>query len=239
MNKKYTKEQLIEYIQEFAINNNRLPICRKNELPVNDATIKKYFGSWNNGMIAAGFVPRYAGFRSTKVEVKCKQCNSIFKRTPSQIIKSQNHFCSQPCAATYCNTHKTTGTSRSKLEIWIEKQLTILYPSLKIIYNSKELINSELDIYIPSLKVAFELNGIYHYEPIHGKDKLNQIQNNDNRKFQACLEHGIELCLIDTSSQKYFKPKSSQKYLDIITQILNGKLIKQPWQQDSNLHVSN
>ena len=81
----------------------------------------------------------------------------------------------------------------------------------------------ELDIYIPSLKLAFELNGIYHYEPIHGSDKLNKIQNNDNRKFQACAEQGISLCIIDTSSQSYFKENTSEKFLKIIINIINSK----------------
>ena len=80
------------------------------------------------------------------------------------------------------------------------------------------------DIYIPSLKLAIELNGIFHYEPIFGEDKLKKVQNNDNRKFQACLEKEIEFCIIDTSQQKYFKEKTSQKYLSIITEIIDLKL---------------
>ena len=83
--------------------------------------------------------------------------------------------------------------------------MSIQYPNLEIHYNRKDAINSELDIYIPELELAFELNGIFHYEPIYGAEKLQQIQNNDDRKFQACLEKGISLCIIDTSSLKYFK----------------------------------
>ena len=98
------------------------------------------------------------------------------------------------------------------------------YPDLEFYFNRKDAINSELDIYIPKLKLAFELNGIFHYEPIYGADKLNQTQNNDRRKFQACLEQGIELCIIDTSSLSYFKPDKVQKYLDIIVNIINSKL---------------
>ena len=75
-----------------------------------------------------------------------------------------------------------------------------------------------------SLKLAFELNGIFHYEPIYGKKKLAQIQNNDSRKFQACIENNIEFCLIDVSQLKYFKPQNAQKFLDIITSIINLKL---------------
>lgn len=110
------------------------------------------------------------------------------------------------------------------MEIWLEGQLPKLYPKLEFHFNRKDTINSELDIYIPSLKLAFELNGIFHYEPIYGQKKLGQIQNNDNRKFQACLEKDIELCIIDVSGLKYFKPDKVQEYLDIITSVIFQKL---------------
>jgi len=91
----------------------------------------------------------------------------------------------------------------------------LLFPNLEFHLNKKDTINSELDIYVPRLKLAFELNGIFHYEPIFGKEKLSQIQNNDHRKFQACLERKIEFCTIDTSSLKYFKGRNAKKYLKI------------------------
>lgn len=164
--------------------------------------------------------------QSKKINILCTNCNKEFKIKLFEHKKSKNHFCSSSCAAKYNNTHKTTGNRRSKLEKYLEIELIRLYPDLEIYFNYKNVINSELDIYIPSLKLAFELNGIFHYEPIFGQDKLNQIQNNDNYKFQACLEKGIGLCIIDTSQQKYFKEKSSQKYLNIIINILNSKSIK-------------
>lgn len=152
----------------------------------------------------------------------CTQCNNECIKRPNE-IRSKNIFCSQTCSARYNNTHKTKGTKISKLELWLQTKLTELYPNLDFIFNSKEVILSELDIYIPSLKLAFELNGIFHYEPVFGQDKLNQIQNNDNRKFQACAEKSISLCIIDTSGQKYFKESTSQKYLDIIINIIKSR----------------
>jgi hypothetical protein len=155
--------------------------------------------------------------------VQCTNCGHEFRLTNSSSkgSKSGNHFCSQSCAATYNNTHKSKGNRKSKLEKWLEIKLKTLFPNIVILFNNKTIINSELDIYIPSLKLAFELNGIYHYEPIYGYEKLQQIQNNDKRKFQACLEQNIELCIIDTSQQKYFKEQTSEKYLNIITNIIN------------------
>lgn len=135
----------------------------------------------------------------------------------------QNNFCSHSCSASYSNKNKEHGTRVSNLEIWLQSQLIAIYPYLQFEFNKKEYINSELDIYIPSLKLAFELNGIFHYEPIYGEEKLKSIQNNDSRKFQACLEKQIELCIIDTSSQKKFAESSSKKFLDIICEIIDFK----------------
>jgi hypothetical protein len=161
--------------------------------------------------------------RSSKLVI-CLNCSAEFYKENAHCLKSPKHFCSQSCSATYNNKHKKYGNRRSKLEIYIEEQLTVLYPSLHIDYNKKEAINSELDIYIPSLKLAFELNGIFHYEPIFGSDKMDKIKSNDISKSKSCIDKGIDLCVIDASSLKYFKPSNAQKYLDIVVEIVNNRI---------------
>ena len=157
--------------------------------------------------------------------MKCKNCGKEITKKPSLIKHTKNQFCNRSCAASYNNTHKSHGYRRSKLEIWLEQKLIQLYPNLDIHFNRKDAINSELDIYIPVLKLAFELNGIFHYEPIYGDIKLDSIQNNDNRKFQACLEHGIELCVVDVSWIKYLKETNASKILNIIQEIVQRKMV--------------
>lgn len=162
---------------------------------------------------------------------QCTHCNKVIpyeagkaRKADLKYSTNKKSFCNRSCAASYNNTHKTHGTRRSKLEVYIEEKLPVLYPYLVFHFNRKDAIDSELDIFIPSLKLAFELNGIYHYEPIHGKDKLVSIQNNDNRKFQACLERGIELCIIDSSKLNYFKESNAAPFLEIINKVIHQKV---------------
>lgn len=164
--------------------------------------------------------------QSRKVTVNCTNCKLPIEKTPSEINKSKsgNHFCSKSCSVTFNNKNKKHGTRRSKLEAWLESELNTIYPNITIHFNRKDTIGSELDIYIPSLKLAFELNGIFHYEPIYGINKLKNIQENDKSKTKACHDFKIDLCIINTSTQKYFKISTSQKYLDIITNIINERL---------------
>lgn len=232
----FTQEQL-----QTSRSNDLLPLkcqqCSKTFL-----ISKKYITQVLNGKSSRGYKLHFCSSkcsqlsRTTSEIFSCTFCDNPLKMKLSQKqrSKSGNIFCSKSCAAKYNNTHKTKGSRRSKLEIWLEQQLLSSYQQLKIQFNCKETINSELDIYIPSLKLAFELNGIFHYEPIYGSEKLASIQNNDNRKFQACLEQDIELVIIDTSSQKYFKEKTSQKYLKIIKDIIDNKLNYWSSPRDSN-----
>src|ERR1017187_3351472 len=143
--------------------------------------------------------------RDKHIDTICTNCGKNIIKSFTEFKKNTNHFCSRHCSGKWNNAHKTTGSRRSKLEIYLEKQLPILHPNLVFKFNDRTEILAELDIYIPELKLAFELNGIFHYEPIYGLDKLTSTQRNDKQKIIRCYEKGIELCIIDTSKQKYFK----------------------------------
>lgn len=157
--------------------------------------------------------------RSFQVTVPCVQCGTLMKRTQS--TSRGNIFCNRSCSASYNNAHKTTGTRRSKLEAWLETRLRDLYPDLDLHCNRKDAIQGELDFYFPSLKLAFELNGVFHYEPIFGAGQLARTQSNDARKWAACLERGIELCVVDTERFTYFKAKGAEKFLSIFQGVMD------------------
>ena len=168
----------------------------------------------------------YDGARGP-ITMSCSNCGKSVVRRAYEIrdqSKSGRVFCDRSCAAKYNNIHKTTGTRRAKLEIWMENQLRTMYPDLAFVFNGTNAIDAELDIFVPDLALAFELNGIYHYEPVHGSNRLASIQANDQRKFRICHERGISLCVIDTTGMRTFKPVHAQIYLDIVTRLLNDAL---------------
>lgn len=158
----------------------------------------------------------------------CGQCGSPVTRKAKvqRASKSGHLFCNSSCSALYANAHKSVGVRRSKLEVWVEEQLLSRYPNLDLHCNRKDAINAELDFYFPSLKFALEFNGVFHYEPIYGLEKLSRIQANDARKFLTCAEKGIELCVLDTSQQTYFKLKWAKEHLTLVCDILE-KVIQQ------------
>jgi hypothetical protein len=146
----------------------------------------------------------------------------VIEKIPSEI--GINNFCSRSCSAKYNNAHKRHGTRRSKLEIYIEEQIIQWRPDLIMICNDCSLIQSELDFYFPELKIAIELNGIFHYEPIYGNDKFERIQLNDAQKIIRCNEVGVELCVIDTSSVKNLTASTKEKYWNLIHGLLTRVL---------------
>lgn len=165
--------------------------------------------------------------KKNRIITHCEHCGKEIeiRNTDYRKSKSKHFFCSKSCAAYYNNTHKNYGFTRSKLELYLESKLSKLYPQIEILYNDRKTINSELDIFLPKYNLAFELNGIVHYEPIYGKNTFEYIQNKDKNKFQLCQENNISLCVIDTSSLKYFKEQRAEKYLNIITEIINQRIV--------------
>jgi hypothetical protein len=226
---KWNKENILKAFQDFYALNGRSPITRdatrsNGSLPA-QSIVRRFLGSWNNLLIEMG-LPLVKDFKDSSIILPCAFCGKEKKHLKCKIKNYSRSFCNSSCCVSYTNKFgKRTCHRRSKLEKYIEQRFLQEFPDLIVCYNDRSVVGSELDIYIPSLKLAFELNGIFHYEPIHGDDCLNRVKNNDNRKFAACIEAKISLCIIDVSSQRNYSDKANERYFTIIKDIVIENLL--------------
>lgn len=161
-------------------------------------------------------------YKSKKQEVVCLVCKKPFLKKLSEILRRERHCCSKECAVILQRYFKNWGSNRSKLEKAIEKHLTEIF-SFTIDYNKTD-IGYELDIYIPHLNQAIEINGIFHYEPIFGKDELLRRQKVDKLKAEECIKRNINLIVINVSKDKQSKKVMTQRInevVDIIRERIN------------------
>lgn len=157
-------------------------------------------------------------------EFQCAECSEKVIKTPAQFRKTKfNVFCSKSCAANYNNKHKKYGTRRSKLERFLENQLKLNFPELRFFFNNRHTIGAELDFYFPDLKLAIELNGILHFQPIYGKEKLLRIQEIDTEKRKSCFKSGIELIIFDVSRENQLTQKIKDKNWKKVKELVTSK----------------
>lgn len=163
---------------------------------------------------------RYA-YQEKGKEFLCPSCSKVIRKTPSQIRQTKsNVFCTKSCAARYNNRHKHTGTRRSKLENYLEQELKLKFPLLNFLCNTKEQIGLELDFYFPTLKLALELNGIFHYQPIYGFEKLERIQKIDQEKIQRCKLASIKLYIIDVSRETHLTRELKRRHWKAVKELV-------------------
>lgn len=148
-------------------------------------------------------------FKTTAITKPCGWCNSPTTRVRAEFESSKSGliFCSKSCACSYNNTRKRKSR-RSKCEDLLFTLLEEKYPNFEIIPNDKELLDGyEVDISIPELKLAIEWNGIVHFKPIYGKQKLQKIQSRDAEKLKIANDKNINLIVIPdlVSKEAYVK----------------------------------
>ena len=78
------------------------------------------------------------------------------------------------------------------------------------------------DLYFPTIKVAVEINGRHHYEPIHGLDRFNETVKNDNAVASCCYEKGILLVVFNTSEMGHFSMQKGEQYAKPLLDIIVG-----------------
>lgn len=137
------------------------------------------------------------------IEKLCSNCHKTILRTQRDIdnSKSGTFFCQKSCKTKYANQYQIIHKPKSRAEILLVKLIKDKFPNLEVQENVRSILKSklEIDIFIPSLKLAIELNGPVHYIPMYGQEKLNKVKNKDLLKQAEINQLGFNLIIIDIS----------------------------------------
>lgn len=144
----------------------------------------------------------------------CRHCQIKFRRAIRHEKRLRNIFCSPSCRSSYYSKRNSTKRT-SKIEEAIYSVLRKRWEKIHILRNDRKflLCGYEIDIFIPSKKLAIEVNGPIHYKPIHGEERLKQARHNDFIKKAELTTRNISLIIIDVGSDTY-KRKHSETELE-------------------------
>jgi hypothetical protein len=95
------------------------------------------------------------------------------------------------CVRKYCDQHKIDFRKKirgSDFEHQVFLEISKLLPNTDIIQGDKSLIGKELDIFIPSMKLAIECNGVYWHSEMNGRGRSYHLN-----KSLLCAEKGVHL----------------------------------------------
>ena len=132
--------------------------------------------------------------RKSYIETKCKVCGHIWSPSTGNLIEGYG--------CPICN-HSST----SYPEQYIFYMFISIFGENNVISRDKSVITKELDIYIPSKKIAIEY-GSWHWH----KDKLEE----DKNKIKLCRDKGIKLITILDNCPKDFSEDSFWCYYEKI-----------------------
>ena len=108
----------------------------------------------------------------------------------------------------------------SKMEIFLKNYLT--NAGLDVIFHKKGLVintNLEVDLFLPSLKVAIEIDGPAHFFPIWGQESLKRHIKADAEKAGLLLAGGFVLIRVKHTS-KTLTEKHKRDLVAMITEQL-------------------
>lgn len=107
----------------------------------------------------------------------------------------------------------------SKLEKFILECL--LTDGYKVDFHKEQILSNtklQIDLFLPQLNIAIEVDGPSHYEPVWGEDALKRNKSYDNKKTGLILGKG--LVLIRLKQIKDFSPSRARILYDQIKDIL-------------------
>lgn len=150
--------------------------------------------NYENGTIK----PRKGFTMSEEHKIIISNANHGRKRTSQKknnvIVKNNDAMRSRGAAKS-----RESSKKGSKFERMLIDKLTANGYNVKHQYEFKEY---KVDLYFPDVKLAVEIDGITHREPIYGIDKLNKTIERDKEKDNQLKQMGINILRIADNQKK-------------------------------------
>lgn len=172
-------------------------------------------------------------FQDKRNDVICIVCGREFRKSNYKSKNKPRHCCSLDCVKVLNNNFKDWGSNRSRLEVDIEGHLGVIFSDFDIRFNKTD-IGYELDIFIPDLKLAIEINGIHHYEDIFKNNRFFRTQQIDKEKIVRCNELDIKLFVINVSRDGQNKEIQVQRISEV-EQIIRDRIIELDFKNEQML----
>jgi len=115
----------------------------------------------------------------------------------------------------------------SKLELFLLDNL--LKDGYKVDFHKEQILSNtklQIDLFLPTLNVAIEVDGLSHFEPVWGQQTLNRNKTYDNKKTGLIIGKG--LVLIRIKQLKDFSPSRANKIYNELVDVLDKIIKKYP-----------
>lgn len=109
----------------------------------------------------------------------------------------------------------------SKLELYLLDKL--LQDGYRVDFHKEQTLSNtklQIDLFLPKLNVAIEVDGLSHFEPVWGSETLKRNQKYDNKKTGLILGRGLVLVRIK-QFKDFSKARGDVIYQDLLSVLKN------------------
>jgi very-short-patch-repair endonuclease len=109
----------------------------------------------------------------------------------------------------------------SKLELYLLDKL--LKDGYKVDFHKEQTLSNtklQIDLFLPTLNIAIEVDGLSHFEPVWGSETLKRNKKYDNKKTGLILGKGLVLIRIK-QLKDFSKARADVIYKDLLNNIQN------------------
>lgn len=159
-----------------------------------------------------------------KIKKKCPYCNKTFE---TSYYHPQKYCKSQECIYKHVLATRVL-TRRSKSEIRLERLLSKVFDG--VVGNDRKVLGGlQLDIVLRKHRIVVEWDGVFHWKPIFGEEKLKSNQEHDQRKTKALLSKDWSIIRVkdndSESATKEFIRNKFRRIVHLIRNDFNGQII--------------